>query len=232
MRTLFIADIHLSAERTDITHSFMHFMHHQAREADRIYILGDLFEFWIGDDDYTPFHISVMDEFKKLTDSGVRVYFQHGNRDFMIGKRFAQETGIVLLEEEAIIKIKNERVLLMHGDSLCTDDQKYQEYRRRVNQPWLQWLFLRLPLSVRRRIGAKIHAQSGKDKEHKSQLIMDVNPQAVRDVMEKHQVHVLIHGHTHRPKTHVLTAQPRRQRIVLGDWFTTASVVDAADLDI
>lgn len=232
MRTLFIADIHLSAERTDITHSFMHFMHHEARLADRIYILGDLFEFWIGDDDCTPFHLSVMDEFKKLTDSGVRVYFMRGNRDFLIGKEFSQKTGVVLLEDETVIKIKGTRVLLMHGDTLCTDDHKYQKYRRRVSQPWLQWLFLRLPLSFRRRLGAKIHAQSAKDKAQKSQTIMDVNAQAVRNVMKKHQVNYLIHGHTHRPKIHAITAKPVKQRIVLGDWFTTSSVTDAADLDI
>jgi len=230
MRTLFISDIHLSVQREDITQAFLHFLHHTATTVDRLYILGDLFEFWVGDDDLTPFHLSIMHELKLLVDSGVRIYFQHGNRDFMIGKRFAKRTGIALLPEEQVITVNQKRILLMHGDSLCTDDERYQAYRKKVNQPWLQWLFLRLPLSYRRKLGHKIHSKSGQDKQQKSVEIMDVNAKAVEAVMQKHQVHYLIHGHTHRPKVHKLSETPLMQRIVLGAWFDGEWVLDAADL--
>ncbi|WP_318374631.1 UDP-2,3-diacylglucosamine diphosphatase [Enterobacter sp.] len=226
MATLFIADLHLQTEEPAITAGFLRFLAGTAREADALYILGDLFEAWIGDDDPNPLHRQIAAALKALAESGVPVYFIHGNRDFLLGQRFARESGMTLLPEEKVLELYGKRLLILHGDTLCTDDAGYQAFRAKVHQPWLQTLFLALPLFIRMRIAAKMRAGSKSANRTKSLAIMDVNPQAVVKVMEKHQVQHLIHGHTHRPDIHALTANGEpAYRYVLGAWHSEGSMV-------
>ena len=226
MATLFIADLHLQTEEPAITAGFLRFLHGEARSADALYILGDLFEAWIGDDDPNPLHGEIACAIKSLADSGVPCYFIHGNRDFLIGKRFATESGMQLLPEEKVLDLYGRRVLIMHGDTLCTDDPGYLAFRAKVHTPWIQKLFLALPLFIRRRIAQKMRDDSKAANSSKSMDIMDVNPQAVTAILEKHHVQWLIHGHTHRPDVHSLIAngQPAH-RVVLGAWHTEGSMV-------
>ncbi|MDK9366457.1 UDP-2,3-diacylglucosamine diphosphatase [Lelliottia wanjuensis] len=226
MATLFIADLHLQTEEPAITAGFLRFLRGEALSADALYILGDLFEAWIGDDDPNPLHREMAAAIKALVDSGVPCFFIHGNRDFLIGKGFARESGMTLLPEEKVLDLYGRKVLIMHGDTLCTDDTGYLAFRAKVHTPWIQTLFLALPLFIRNRIAAKMRAGSKAANSSKSMTIMDVNPQAVVDVMEKHRVQWLIHGHTHRPDVHSLTAngEPAR-RVVLGAWHTEGSMV-------
>lgn len=188
MATLFIADLHLCVEEPAITAGFLRFLAGEARKADALYILGDLFEAWIGDDDPNPLHRQMAAAIKAVSDSGVPCYFIHGNRDFLLGKRFARESGMTLLPEEKVLELYGRRVLIMHGDTLCTDDAGYQAFRAKVHKPWLQMLFLALPLFVRKRIAARMRANSKEANSSKSLAIMDVNQNAVVSAMEKHQV--------------------------------------------
>jgi UDP-2,3-diacylglucosamine hydrolase len=224
--TLFIADLHLHTEEPAITAGFLRFLRGEARSADALYILGDLFEAWIGDDSPEPLNREIAKEIKSLVDSGVPCFFIHGNRDFLLGKRFARESGMTLLPEEQCLDLYGRKVLIMHGDTLCTDDTGYLAFRAKVHQPWLQTLFLALPLFIRRRIAAKMRDDSKNANSHKSMEIMDVNAHAVVEVMEKHQVQWLIHGHTHRPAVHELTANGNPAfRVVLGAWHSEGSMV-------
>ncbi|MGG2077532.1 UDP-2,3-diacylglucosamine diphosphatase [Lelliottia nimipressuralis] len=226
MATLFIADLHLQTEEPAITAGFLRFLQGEARSADALYILGDLFEAWIGDDDPNPLHREIAAAIKALVDSGVPCFFIHGNRDFLIGKRFARESGMTLLPEEQVLDLYGRQVLIMHGDTLCTDDTGYLAFRAKVHTPWIQTLFLALPLFIRYRIAAKMRAGSKAANSSKSLSIMDVNPQAVIEVMEKHRVQWLIHGHTHRPDVHTLSANGEpAHRVVLGAWHTEGSMV-------
>ncbi|HCW3073064.1 TPA: UDP-2,3-diacylglucosamine diphosphatase [Enterobacter roggenkampii] len=226
MATLFIADLHLQTEEPAITAGFLRFLRGEAKSADALYILGDLFEAWIGDDDPNPLHREMAAAIHALVDSGVPCYFIHGNRDFLIGKRYARESGMTLLPEEQVLDLYGRKVLIMHGDTLCTDDTGYLAFRAKVHTPWIQKVFLALPLFIRNRIAARMRAGSKAANSSKSMTIMDVNPQAVVRVMEKHDVQWLIHGHTHRPDVHYLIAngQPAH-RVVLGAWHTEGSMV-------
>ncbi|WP_454121756.1 UDP-2,3-diacylglucosamine diphosphatase [Kosakonia sp. Marseille-Q7440] len=233
MATLFIADLHLHTEEPAITAGFLHFLDGVAREADALYILGDLFEAWIGDDDPNPLHQRVADAIRALVDSGVPCYFIHGNRDFLLGKRFARESGMQLLPQEKVLNLYGRKVLIMHGDTLCTDDAGYQAFRAKVHQPWLQTLFLALPLFIRHRVAAKMRAGSRAANSSKSLAIMDVNQQAVIEAMEKHRVQWLIHGHTHRPAVHQLTANDAPAwRAVLGAWHSKGSMIRVSESDV
>ncbi|RTO96880.1 UDP-2,3-diacylglucosamine diphosphatase [Enterobacter roggenkampii] len=226
MATLFIADLHLQTEEPAITAGFLRFLRGEAKSADALYILGDLFEAWIGDDDPNPLHREMAAAIHALVDSGVPCYFIHGNRDFLIGKRYAHESGMTLLPEEQVLDLYGRKVLIMHGDTLCTDDTGYLAFRAKVHTPWIQKVFLALPLFIRNRIAVRMRAGSKAANSSKSMTIMDVNPQAVVRVMEKHDVQWLIHGHTHRPDVHSLIAngQPAH-RVVLGAWHTEGSMV-------
>ncbi|MEG5299648.1 UDP-2,3-diacylglucosamine diphosphatase [Enterobacter roggenkampii] len=226
MATLFIADLHLQTEEPAITAGFLRFLRGEAKSADALYILGDLFEAWIGDDDPNPLHREMAAAVHALVDSGVPCYFIHGNRDFLIGKRYARESGMTLLPEEQVLDLYGRKVLIMHGDTLCTDDTGYLAFRAKVHTPWIQKVFLALPLFIRNRIAARMRTGSKAANSSKSMTIMDVNPQAVVRVMEKHDVQWLIHGHTHRPDVHSLIAngQPAH-RVVLGAWHTEGSMV-------
>ena len=226
MATLFIADLHLQTEEPAITAGFLRFLRGEAKSADALYILGDLFEAWIGDDDPNPLHREMAAAIHAMVDSGVPCYFIHGNRDFLIGKRYARESGMTLLPEEQVLDLYGRKVLIMHGDTLCTDDTGYLAFRAKVHTPWIQKVFLALPLFIRNRIAARMRAGSKAATSSNSMTIMDVNPQAVVRVMEKHDVQWLIHGHTHRPDVHSLIAngQPAH-RVVLGAWHTEGSMV-------
>lgn len=226
MSTLFISDIHLSQGRPDMTAALVRFLAEDAPGADALYVLGDLFEFWIGDDDPNPLHREVADAFLALSQQGVPLYFIHGNRDFLLGRQFAKRAGMTLLGDPCVIELYGERVLLSHGDLLCTRDEGYQKFRRITQLKWLRWLFLRLPLSRRQAIAHKMRGQSQMENAQKSQIIMDVTPEAVDDMLRQHGCRLMIHGHTHRPAIHDFTLDGHAaRRIVLGDWFEQGSVL-------
>ncbi|CED71775.1 UDP-2,3-diacylglucosamine hydrolase [Aliivibrio wodanis] len=227
MTTLFISDLHLSPLRPDITDCFLDFMTTEAVHAEKLYVLGDLFEFWIGDDDNSPFNILIKDAFKALTQQGVECYFTQGNRDFLLNKRFCKETGVQLLDDHTVINIDGESVLVMHGDTLCIDDIKYQEFRAKVHQPWLQWVFNRIPLFIRQRIVKNVQDKIKAKKQHKTLTIMDVTQSEVEKVMSEKGVKRLIHGHTHRPDVHSFINHDEKMiRIVLGDWYKQGSILE------
>ncbi|HBT4831897.1 UDP-2,3-diacylglucosamine hydrolase [Klebsiella variicola] len=233
MATLFIADLHLQTEEPAITAGFLRFLQGEARQADALYILGDLFEAWIGDDDPNPLHQQIASAIKAVVDAGVPCYFIHGNRDFLVGQRFARQSGMLLLAEEERLDLYGREVLIMHGDTLCTDDPGYLAFRAKVHTPWIQRLFLALPLLIRRRIAARMRADSKAANSSKSMDTMDVNPQAVVDVMERHHVQWLIHGHTHRPAVHELQANGQPAwRVVLGAWHSEGSMVKVTPDDV
>ncbi len=226
MTTLFIADLHLSPLRPDITACFLRFMQREAPQAEKLYVLGDLFEFWIGDDDNSPFNTSIKNAFKALTQQGVECFFIQGNRDFLLGKRFCAETGMTLLPDTAVIDLYGTPTLILHGDTLCTRDEKYQEFRKTVHQKWLQTLFHWIPLFIRRKIVSNVQAKIKKQKHRKHMDIMDVTPDEVVHELEKNNVIHMIHGHTHRPDIHQhKTANGMATRIVLGDWYEQGSIL-------
>lgn len=223
-KTYFIADLHLSENRLHLLALFRQFMQEQAPEAEKLYILGDLFDFWIGDDEQSDLISEVQQLIRHLTEQGVPCYFQHGNRDFLIGKKFANACGLTLLPTYQVIDLYGTPTLLCHGDTLCVDDVKYQHYRKKVHQKWRQWLFLHLPLKVRLKIAEKIRAKSRQDKQLKSTEIMDVNADFVQQIFAQFHVTQMIHGHTHRQKHHEIP--PHFHRIVLGDWGETSSLLE------
>ncbi|MGF1910380.1 UDP-2,3-diacylglucosamine diphosphatase [Vibrio kasasachensis] len=226
MTTLFISDLHLSPNTPEINRCFEHFMRNEAINADALYVLGDLFDFWIGDDDKSEFATQIRTEFKRLTDSGVPCFFTKGNRDFLVGKRFAKQTGIELLGDETVIDLYGRKAVVLHGDTLCTEDTQYLAFRAKVNQPWLQWVFNRLPMSVKTPIVRKVQTDARDTKKSKSLMIMDVTQSEVEKVMRDHQVDLMIHGHTHRPDMHTFSVNSEPMtRIVLGDWYEQGSIL-------
>ncbi len=226
MTALFISDLHLHAERPGGIEQFLSFMRTEARTASAVYILGDLFEAWIGDDDTDPGYAPIIAALADLRHEKVPCYFMHGNRDFLVGKRFAAATGCVLLDEWHVVEIAGERALLTHGDLLCTDDVSYQELRTMVRDPAWQREFLAKPLDERRAIVSELRERSKTETAAKPAEIMDVNQAAVEASLRKHGVSVLLHGHTHRPAVHEFVAggEPAT-RIVLGDWYDSGSVL-------
>jgi UDP-2,3-diacylglucosamine hydrolase len=228
--SLFIADLHLSEQRPDITAAFLLFLQQKATDADALYILGDLFEVWIGDDNPSPLLTEVARAIKALTACSVPVYFCHGNRDFLLGKKFAKRSGMQLLAPLTVVDLYGTPTLLMHGDSLCTLDIGYQKFRAWWDQKWWQKLILSLPLWYRQHLARKARRVSAMDKKGKTSDIMDVTPDEVPKVMDHHQVQHLIHGHTHRPAVHPLQLADgsAAQRYVLGDWYSQSSYLDVS----
>lgn len=225
--TLFIADLHLAADRPDITAAFLRFLQDRAMQADALYILGDLFEVWIGDDNPEPLLAEVAAALKTVSDSGVPVYFIHGNRDFFLRQHYANRCGMTLLAPHSLIDLYGQKTLIMHGDSLCTLDIAYQKFRKWWNQPWWQFLMLRLPLALRQHLARKARQKSAIHKKQYNSSIMDVTPDEVKRVMLSHGVKRLIHGHTHRPAVHQLELNgASAQRYVLGDWYTQSSYLE------
>ncbi|MBC3411030.1 UDP-2,3-diacylglucosamine diphosphatase [Pseudomonas sp. SWRI51] len=216
---LLISDLHLQEERPDITRAFVDLLDGRARHARALYILGDFFEAWIGDDAMTPFQQSICQALRRLSDSGTAVYLMHGNRDFLIGKAFCQAAGCTLLADPSVVQLGGEPVLLMHGDTLCTRDVGYMKMRRYLRHPVTLWVLRHLPLAARRRLARKLRSESRAQTRMKATEIVDVTPEEVPKVMAAHGVRTLVHGHTHRPAIHklVVNDQPAR-RIVLGDW--------------
>lgn len=226
MTTLFISDLHLDDRRAQTTDLLLRFLDTEASSADALYILGDLFEYWLGDDVPPECATRVAVALAELTNRGIPCYFMHGNRDFLLRETYAQQAGMTLLPEEHIADLYGERVLLMHGDSLCTDDIPYQQFRTLVRNPEWQSDFLSKTPQQRLAIAMQARDASAAHKDNVDMQIMDVNPDQVIAAFERHGVQRMIHGHTHRPATHDLNANGKpAQRIVLGDWYTQSSIL-------
>jgi UDP-2,3-diacylglucosamine hydrolase len=229
--TLFVSDLHLSAERAAINRAFFAFLAGPAMASRALYVLGDLFEYWAGDDDDDAFHAEVVDALRGLTRGGVELWLMHGNRDFLIGKDFAAKTGVILIEDPCLIELYGVPTLLMHGDTLCTLDVDYLRFRGTVRDPQWQKQFLARPLDERRRIIAGLRADNAEEKKRKTEAVMDAAPLGIEAALRAHGYPRLIHGHTHRPALHHHTVDGRRcERWVLADWYKTASYLqcDAA----
>jgi UDP-2,3-diacylglucosamine hydrolase len=221
MATLFISDLHLCPSRPAITRLFQDFLSGPARAAEALYILGDLFEYWAGDDDLgDPFNAAVCAALRSLSDAGVPITFMAGNRDFLAGEGFARAAGLRLLPEPALIDLAGTATLLLHGDTLCTDDTAYLAFRAEVRSPEWRQAFLALPLAQRKAQIEALRRESEAQKRSKPMEIMDVTPDAVLQGLTFHRCTRLIHGHTHRPAHHVLEAAGRPcERWVLPDWY-------------
>jgi UDP-2,3-diacylglucosamine hydrolase len=224
--TLFISDLHLEADRPEIGKQFLTFLEQEAADADALYILGDLFEYWIGDDDPNPYYAGMKDALRAVTTRGVPVFFMHGNRDFLIGDKFAADTGVRLLDDPSLANLYGRTVLLSHGDALCTDDLRYQEVRSVTHDRAWQAMMLRKSVAERRAIAEQARADSMAHGGSIDPSISDVTQAAVEEILRKHEVTTLLHGHTHRPAVHefLLDGRPAT-RIVLGDWYRQGSVV-------
>ena len=226
MTTLFIADIHLGNEHPEINQRFCDFLYGEASSATALYILGDLFEVWIGDDGKQPEHSAAITALQQLTQSGVPVYVMHGNRDFLLGSQFATETGCTLINDPVVINLYGKPTLLMHGDSLCTDDHEYLQFRTQMRNPTWQQQFLGQSVEQRLATARHYREESRRRNQGKTPEIMDVNATAVIETMNAHNINQLIHGHTHRPALHSLMIdQHPAQRIVLGDWYQQQSIL-------
>lgn len=227
MATLFISDLHLDPAAPEITAQFLDFLETEARGADALYILGDLFEVWLGDDDPEPSKREIQAALRGLTESAVPCYLMHGNRDFLIGERFCARTGCQLIEDGTVLSLHGVTALLMHGDALCTDDVSYQRLRRILRHPLTQWIFRHLGLERRQAIAGRIRAGSREHVGASAPQIMDVNDAAVAEAFRRSGAQVMVHGHTHRPAIHELDVDGRAaRRIVLGDWYTQGSVLE------
>lgn len=219
MRYLFISDLHLDATRPAITRAFLQFLKTTAQSATALYILGDLFEAWIGDDDDAPLAIDLQTALKSYSDAGHTLYFMQGNRDFLVGSAFCLATGATLLTDPTVIDLFGTKTLLMHGDTLCTDDTDYQNFRKQARNPQWQAPLLAQPLPARRQLAAKIRAETRSLAAMKAEDIMDVNRDETARVLLTHRATRLIHGHTHRPNRHPINLNGQAaERIVLGDW--------------
>lgn len=219
MGTIFISDLHLEAGRPETIVLFERLIREQGLGADAVYILGDLFEAWIGDDDTDPAMKPVIDALAALARAKVPCRIMHGNHDFLLGRRFELATGATLLGDYEVVDLYGERVLLTHGDLLCTDDTRYMELRRMVRDPAWQRDFLSKPIAERRAIASRIRSASLEESAAKPEAIMDVNAATVEETMRRFGVHRLLHGHTHRPAVHALTVDGKpAERIVLGAW--------------
>ncbi|WP_206859770.1 UDP-2,3-diacylglucosamine diphosphatase [Lysobacter changpingensis] len=231
MTTLFISDVHLDAERPQITELFGRFLRSEAYGADALYILGDLFEAWVGDDDPSETGAFVARELHELQASGVPVHFIRGNRDFLLGEDFAQRAGMRILPDPSVVMLYGEPTLIMHGDTLCTDDLAYQQFRAQTRNPQWQAQFLAQPLAARvafaqqARAASRAH-QSGLKQQGTMETITDVSPATVESTFGRYGLSRIIHGHTHRPAVHELMIEGRPcERIVLGDWYDHGSVL-------
>ncbi len=226
MSTLFISDLHLYPRAREITAAFINFLKFYAIRADALYILGDLFEAWSGDDNHDPWYDEIAAALKSLHQSGVPCYFIHGNRDFLLGKHFSHASGMQLLPEQAVLKLYGHHILILHGDTLCTDDAAYQKFRCKVRNPLMQKFFLALPRSWRLAITTKMRVHSQLSNQCKLGAIMDVNLKSVEQIMLYHGVFWMIHGHTHRPAIHRLDINNRKAyRLVLGAWHLEGSMI-------
>lgn len=230
MRTLFIADLHLNENHRHITDALFSFLDKEATNAETLYILGDMFEVWVGDDEHTP----LMDEVaQKLTDFSehhqVKIYYIHGNRDFMIGKHYLKQSSMTLLPDHCEIDLYGSKTLILHGDTLCLFDKHYQKMRKVIHNPIMQFIFNALPLKFRKRIGWKIRTASQSKKVYKDNNMMGVTENEVQRLMALHNVQRMIHGHTHQACVHdIIVNNKPAQRFDVGDWYTNLSFVEAS----
>ena len=234
MTTLFISDLHLDASRPAITELFGQFVRREAKSADALYVLGDLFEAWVGDDDPSEVSAFVAATLREVADAGVPVYFIRGNRDFLVGQDYASRAGFRILPDPAVVMLHGRPTLLMHGDLLCTDDTAYQAFRTQTRNPAWQAQFLAQPLEARLAFAAQARAAS---QAHQARLreggngvrfetITDVTPATVEATFARYGIDRMIHGHTHRPNVHKVQVNDRDcERIVLGDWYEQGSVL-------
>ena len=235
MTTLFVSDLHLEAERPAITDLFVRFLRERARAARALYVLGDLFEAWVGDDDPAEPGATVARELRALRDAGVPLFFLRGNRDFLLGEAYARRAGMRILPDPAMIVLDGRPVLLMHGDLLCTGDTAYQQFRAQTRDPQWQRQFLAQPLPARVAFAQQARARSQAAQDAlKAQgmldAITDADPATVEETLRRYGIDTLIHGHTHRPAIHALDIDGRPcRRIVLGDWYEQGSVLRVAD---
>lgn len=233
MSTLFISDLHLDASRPHITRLFVDFVRDEASQATALYILGDLFEAWIGDDavDETADQVAVA--LSGLHARGVPCFFIHGNRDFLLGDAYARRARMTLLPDPSVVEVEGERTLLMHGDTLCTDDAPYQAFRTQSRDPTWQRAFLARPLAERQAFATQARAESKRYTRSAADAITDVNADAVVSALRMRQVERLVHGHTHRPDRHTVEIDGMpAERIVLGDWYEQASILRFDGTDI
>ena len=220
--TLFAGDLHLSADRPDITLAFLHFLSHGLENTEALYIIGDLFEVWMGDDIAEPFTIEISQALKTASEK-LPIFFIHGNRDFMVGKAFCKRSGMTILPEVHCVDLYGVRTAILHGDSLCTLDIAYQRFRRFRSFALVRWIYSHLPKKTRLNIAANIRSNSQKTNKQKSYTIMDVEQSAVDQLLAETNTVNMIHGHTHRPAIHQIN--PSQQRIVVGDWYEQGSVL-------
>jgi len=231
LRALFISDLHLSEERPEANERFFSFMEAEAAAAGALYVLGDLFEYWIGDDDLDdPFNAVLAGFFRRLAATGTRVHLMHGNRDFLLAQGFCRATGADLIPDPALVALDGENVLLMHGDTLCTDDLDYQNWRRTARSSAWQAEFLGKSVGERRRAVRGLREKSKEVIQAKPAEIMDVNEETVREAFRRHGVRQLVHGHTHRPGQHRLVVDgEERSRWVLPDWYGRGGYLEIKD---
>ena len=227
-KTFFISDTHLDDKRPETTDLFLNTLENRVKGADALYLLGDIFEYWIGDDAVGETANEVARISRSLADQGTKIYFQHGNRDFLLGETYAHYAGWSLIPDPYEIDLYGTPVLLMHGDSLCTDDIAYQAFRQQVRNPVWQKTFLSHSIAERINMAQQARAESKEHTASADTSIMDVNHEAVIEIFSKHQLATLIHGHTHRPATHSLAIEGKPfKRIVLGDWYTEGWLIQA-----
>jgi len=228
--TLFISDLHLDSSRPAATDGFLRFLKREAAGCTSLYILGDLFEYWIGDNELNPHDRQVIAALSEFTKSGTRCFVMHGNRDFLLGEQFCRESGATLLPDPTLIYVGGESVLISHGDYLCTDDVSYQRFRKIVRDPRFKTLYSKLPLKFKQSLAKKARKKSSSSYELKPPEILDVNQRAVEQALTQFNVTTMLHGHTHRPAIHEFRLANRAcKRIVLGDWYKEGSVLRWAE---
>ncbi|MCP3674221.1 MAG: UDP-2,3-diacylglucosamine diphosphatase [Gammaproteobacteria bacterium] len=228
-----MSDLHLWEQQPELEQLFQHFMQEQASEADELYVLGDLFEAWIGDDATNPMAERVINAFSQFSNRGGKLFFLHGNRDFLLGSDFAKATGGIILQEPHKMRIAGKKAILMHGDSLCTADKEYISFRNQVRSEQWQQQFLAQSVEQRQKIARDIRDSSQARGKDMNEEISDVAADEVNRIMTEYDVCLLIHGHTHRQARYPLTINNlSAERIVLGDWGATGSVLIAEDDNI
>ena len=218
MKLGFISDLHLSENTPSVTEGFFEFLKTAAQELSHLYILGDLFEAWIGDDNDSELATNVMQEINHATRNGLEIFFIHGNRDFLCGQKFAEQSNLTLLPDPFFLNFFDQKIALSHGDNFCTEDLEYIKFKKEVRSEKWQQEFLQKPLDDRLNIASNMRDASQKNNSNKDISIMDVTPNAIQEFFAEHRIDLLIHGHTHRPNTHQINSGTR---IVLGDWHKT-----------
>ena len=227
MKTLFISDIHISDDYPEICNLFFDFIKKIDINVNALYILGDLFEYWLGDDDPNPIFKKTQNALKDLSKNNVSVFFIHGNRDFLVGDKFAKNSHIKILSDPSVIELYGERILISHGDIYCIDDEEYQLFRKQTRDPQWQKMILRKPLEYRRNFAKMARARSLEHTQLDNEYIMDVNEDEVKKMLDQFNLSTIIHGHTHRPFIHnTISNEVNYRRIVLGDWYEQGSVLE------